>query len=86
MSYEFDHEQAKKRKNSESEYMLDVEISKLLGLNNGRVGILVSSHEKTLDKDFRYLYQYVTNEYSDVPLKRPPESLNAPPPVRFGCR
>ena len=26
MSYEFDHEQARKRKNSESEYMLDVDV------------------------------------------------------------
>ncbi|MBO5287818.1 MAG: GldG family protein [Spirochaetales bacterium] len=57
------------------EYMLDVEISKLLGLNNGRVGILVSSHEKTLDKDFRYLYQYVTNEYSDAEVIYSPGAI-----------
>lgn len=57
------------------EYMLDVEISKLLELNNGRIGILVSSHEKTLDKDFRYLYQYVTNEYSDAEVIYSPTAI-----------
>ncbi|MCH5150411.1 MAG: GldG family protein [Spirochaetales bacterium] len=57
------------------EYMLDVEISKLLGLNNGRIGILVSSHDRTLDKDFRYLYQYVTNEYSDAEVIYSPSAI-----------
>lgn len=57
------------------EYMLDVEISKLLGLNNGRIGILVSSNDKTLDKDFRYLYQYVTNEYSDAEVIYSPSAI-----------
>lgn len=48
------------------EYMVDVEITKLLGNSKERVGLLLSSGNRTLEKDFRYLYQYVTNEYPDA--------------------
>ncbi|HBD94011.1 MAG: hypothetical protein A2015_04035 [Spirochaetes bacterium GWF1_31_7] len=51
------------------EYDLDIELSQLMGSeNNEKIGILVSSNTRTLEKDYRHLYQFVTAEYKDAEI------------------
>jgi len=48
------------------EYNLDVEIQKLVGQSNHKVGIYVSSVDKTLENNYRSAYRYIANEYSEL--------------------
>lgn len=49
------------------EYNLNLEIIKMIGSSSkDKVGLLVATTDKTLEKDYRYLYQFMSSEYDNL--------------------
>lgn len=62
------------------EYTVDVEINKLIEATKekgkGKIGILISSESRTIEKDYSYLYRYITKEYSNAEVIYNPSAIS----------